>query len=201
MGIAIFEGQASSAIAARLEALRGDLVEADAAVATAEAALEEAVAAGTSSDRQLKVLGDARAKSAALVSVINKAVLARGRAEAREERARKRLALAAIAQRFGNILADLEKKKGKLISVAEEARKAEADYDKTANELSGIMAEVEPGSSAASLIPRGAAYSGTIGKSADDADSELRSVTSAAGGAIERAQKHAEKERVDYGDK
>ncbi len=83
----LFSNQSSQSVAARLTALRGELAAAEEAVAAAEAQLEEALAAGGSSEKPLRVLGDAQTRASALASVIGKAQRALDEAQDREERA------------------------------------------------------------------------------------------------------------------
>ena len=80
----LFSNQGSAAIESRLTELRAQLAASKALVKEKESALEQAIAAGTNSDRVLDELGKARSRVAALGSVIQKAAPELQAAQARE---------------------------------------------------------------------------------------------------------------------
>jgi DNA repair exonuclease SbcCD ATPase subunit len=185
----LFGNQTSAAIQSRIDALRGELSAADQAVIAAEETLEEAIAAGASSDKPLKVLGDARAKASALASVIAKAEQAITAALDREEKERHRKAVAALAVRWERAKAALQGRIAKIVEAVKELEKAEAGYDSLKPEVFEILAACDL-SDIGRLIPSAAAF--VKPEPMNSPDSNLRSVFTGVDSAIKSAQETSE---------
>jgi chromosome segregation ATPase len=174
----------STKLKKRIEDLRADLEAAEAGIEQRQEALEVALSEGKPSEKPLGDLASARTKAEALQAVLTRAEREMAALEAREEAARNRAAIAALAVRFEKLKGEMSRGREKIVAAAAETAKAVETFAVATGDLRDILAALGDGN-LSTLLPSGREYA--EGRSAE-ADSNLRSVFSRIEAAIRGAQ-------------
>jgi hypothetical protein len=138
MSITLFSGQTAAGMEKKLEALRAQLADSEATVATAEGALEAALSDAANSDKPLSALSTAKSKVTALMTVIAKAEAAFAQARDTEARAARMKEILSIEKQARAKLDTLHALREKLLADALDLARQIDAFDAGVRELRGL---------------------------------------------------------------